>query len=621
MRELGKNLGLLARVLAIAFALIYFYTSGFGIFNSQTNVGFYLLFCNALAILLYPASRRRPGSRPLFAYDAIFFVLSAICVIYWMVEYSSYCARRVGWPASWDIYLGFIMIIVSLEVTRRVVGYTLAILGLIMVLQTYLGPYLPGIFTHRGVSIARIVEYNYFIDGMFGTVTIVFATYVMPFLIFGAFLQKSGGGDFFINLAKAVAGRIAGGPALIAVGGSAIFGSISGSPVANVMATGAFTIPMMKKVGYSKEFSGAVEAAASTGGTFLPPIMGAGAFILATITETPYAKILVMAIAPALLYYLSLTSMVYFHAKKLGLQGLSREDLPDLKKVLKQGWYFPFIIVVLMILILSGLSLPFTAFGGTLFVIFCSMFRKETRLTLPKLLDTLETAGKSALSVGATAGTLGLVMAGITMTGLGVKFSSIILSFSQGNLFLTIVLVAFIATIVGMGLPCTASYIVLAILAAPALTQLGLIPVHAHLLVFWLAMISNLTPPVCVACFAAASISGGDPMKTGLYGFVLGIYMYLMPFAFAYFPQIFILGAEPVSILEIIVSYSLGTVALAAAVQGWFFKRLSPSERVLYFMGCVLLAVPAFFADLLGLALVSLLTVRNWLKKRSAVIL
>ena len=622
MRELSKNLSLLAKSLAVLFAAIYFYTSGFGIFNSQSNLGLYLLFCHALAIMLYPASKKWPCNKVLMAYDVVVFVLSAIAIIYWMAEYSEYCAKRVGLPYQWDIYLGLVMIFVSLEVTRRTMGNTLAILGLFMVLQTYFGPHLPGIFTHRGISIARIVEFNYFIDGIFGTVVSVFATYVMPFLIFGAFLQKSGGGDFFIDVASALAGRIAGGPALIAVGGSAIFGSISGSPVANVSATGTFTIPMMKRVGYSPEFAGAVEAAASTGGTFLPPIMGAGAFILATITETPYSKIMIMATLPALLYYSSLAFMVYFRAKGKDLRGLSKEELPKVTEVFKKGWYFALTIVVLIVLIMVGFSVPVTAFGATLFVICCSMLRKETRLTLSKLIDILEAAGKSALSVGAIAGTLGLVMGGITLSGLGIKFSAAILAFSQGSLFLTVVLVALIATIVGMGLPCTASYIILAILAAQSLIELGIVPVHAHLLIFWLAMISNLTPPVCVAAFAAASISGGNPMKTGLHAFVLGIYMYLMPFAFAYTPQIFILGSNVVSVLEIALSFSIGTVALAAAVQGWLFRKLAIWERGLYLVGCILLSTPELITDLMGAAIFVLLTVRNYrAKKRTIAVL
>jgi TRAP transporter 4TM/12TM fusion protein len=328
---------------------------------------------------------------------------------------------------------------------------------------------------------------------------------------------------------------------------------------------------------------------------------------------------MVMAALPALLYYSSLVFMVYFRAKNRDLRGLSREELPKITEVFKKGWYFILTIVVLIVLIMAGFSVPVTAFGATLFVIACSMLRKETRLTLSKFVDILEAAGKSALSVGAIAGTLGLVMGGITLSGLGIKFSAAILAFSHGNLFLTVILVALIATIVGMGLPCTASYIILAILAAQSLTQLGIIPVHAHLLIFWLSMISNLTPPVCVAAFAAASISGGSPMKTGLHAFVLGIYMYLIPFAFAYTPQIFILGSHAASVLEIALSFSIGTVALAAAVQGWLFRKLALWERGLYLAGCVLLSTPELVTDLIGAGIFVLLTLRNYQAKKRPV--
>ncbi len=261
--------------------------------------------------------------------DGIILVLSVVTICYWIAQYPEYAAKRVGLPSQWDIAFGLILIVISLEITRRAMGNTLMILGLVLLLQTYFGPYLPGIFLHKGISLSRIVEFNYFIDGMFGTIVTVYATYVMPFLIFGAFLQRSGGGDFFIDLASSIAGHIPGGPALIAVMGSAVFGSISGSPVANVVATGAFTIPMMKRVGYTAEFAGAVEAAASTGGAFLPPIMGAAAFLLATLTETPYSQIMIMALLPALLYYLSIGFMVYFRARRRDLKGLERKDLPD----------------------------------------------------------------------------------------------------------------------------------------------------------------------------------------------------------------------------------------------------------------------------------------------------
>jgi TRAP transporter 4TM/12TM fusion protein len=585
------------------FALFYFYTSGFGIFSTQSNQGVYLLLTYILCLLIYPASAKSPGNRVLQVLDGLLLILTVASVGYWIAEYPAYAAQRVGLPNNWDIFFGIVLIVISLEITRRAMGYTLMFLGLILLVQTYLGPYLPGIFTHKGISITRIVEYNYFIDGVLGTIVSVYATYVMPFLIFGAFLQRSGGGDFFIDLATALAGHIPGGPALIAVVGSAIFGSISGSPVANVVATGAFTIPMMKKVGYKAEFAGAVEAAASTGGSFLPPIMGAAAFILATLTETPYGDIMLMALLPALLYFFSIGLMVYFRARRRGLKGLTREEMPDVRVVLKKGWYYAFTIVVVSVLIVKGFSPPATAFWASVFVILCSAVRKENRFTFRTFIATLESAGVNSLTVGSTAGTLGLVMGGMTLSGLGMKFSSMLLSFSGENLFVMILLVILIATIIGMGLTITASYIILAIMAAPSLIQLGVPPVQAHLLCFWLSMTSNLTPPVCVAAFAAASISGGHPMKTGMHAFVLGIFMYLMPFSFVYVPQILIIGHSAVSVLEITISYIFATIALAAVFQGWLIRSLGWAERGICLVACILLATPEMVTDLMGLAL------------------
>ncbi|RJQ57641.1 MAG: TRAP transporter fused permease subunit [Desulfobacteraceae bacterium] len=598
--------------IAAFFALFYFYTSGFGVFSTETNRGVYLLMTYLLCLLIYPAVKGRPKNRMLLCLDGLILILSVVCILYWIIEYPEYAAKRVGLPNQWDLFFGIVLIVISLEITRRAMGNTLMILGLVLILQTYLGPHLPGIFTHKGISLSRIIEFNFFIDGIFGTIVSVYATYVMPFLVFGAFLQRSGGGDFFIDLATALAGNIPGGPALIAVVGSAIFGSISGSPVANVMATGAFTIPMMQRVGYKPEFAGAVEAAASTGGSFLPPIMGAAAFILATLTETPYGQIMLMALLPALLYFLSIGLMVYFRARRRILKGLEQGELPRVSDVIRRGWYYAFTIVVLAALIIKGYSPPVTAFGASLFVIFCSMFRKESRFTLRKFIDTLESAGTSSLVIGSTAGTLGLVMGGMTLSGLGLKFSAMLLSFSGNNLFLMILLVILIATIIGMGLTITASYIILAILAAPSLIMLGVPTVQAHLLCFWLSMTSNLTPPVCVAAFAAASISGGDAMKTGLHAFVLGIFMYLMPFAFVYVPQILIVGHSFLSVLEIAASYILATVALAAAFQGWLLRPLNWRFRIVCLGACLLLATPELLTDIAGLLLLGAVLVWNY---------
>ena len=617
MRPESAVLKLPITIIASLFGLFYFYTSGFGVLSSQSNTGLFMLFTFMLCFLLYPASQKHPGNKPLMALDALLFVLSIASVLYWVFQYPTYAARRVGIPNNYDIAFGIVMIILSLEVTRRAMGNTLMILGFLMLAQVYLGPWLPGIFQHGGISISRLVEYNYFIDGMFGTITTVYATYVMPFLLFGAFLQTSGAGDFFIDLASSVAGRVPGGPALVAVIGSAIFGSISGSPVANVVATGTFTIPMMKRVGYTKEFSGAVEAAASTGGSFLPPVMGAAAFVLATITETPYGTVMIMAVLPALLYYLSVGIQVYFQARRSGLKGLEAHEVPKARDVLKRGWYFLMSIIAVGVLIAGGYSPPVIAFGGSVFVIICSILfgTKKEKFTVRKFVDSLESAGRSSLIVGSTAGTLGLVMAGMTLTGLGLKFSSVLVAVAGSNLFLMILMVMLIATIIGMGTTITASYIILSILAAPSLIMAGVAPINAHLLCFWLSMSSNLTPPVCVAAFAAASISGGNPMKTGFQSFLLGIFMYLMPFAFVYVPQILIVGYNFGAIAEVVLSYGFATVALAAAVQGWLMRRLDVFQRVICFAGCVLLATPDLVTDLIGLGLLAAIFFFNLWKR------
>lgn len=608
MRQLGSTTKLLVKLIAIAFSAFYFYTAGFGIISSETHLGVYLLVTFLLAMLLYPASKRWPQSKPLYALDAILVVLACSSVIYWMVEYKEYAALRAGWTNQWDLVFGLIAIVISLEVTRRAMGNVLPIIGLVMLGLTYFGPYLPGIFRHGGIRLSSMVEYFYYTSGIFGTIVSTFATYIVPFLIFGSFLKASGAGDFFIELASSLTGHVPGGPALIAVGGSAIFGTISGSGVANVVATGTFTIPMMKKVGYTPEFAGAVEAAASSGGQLLPPIMGAAAFILATFTEQPYSTIALISFAPALIYYYSLALMVYLRARRRGLSGLSRAELPVFSQVMKKGWYYIFTIVTVVIVIAMGYSAAATAFWGSLFVVVCSMFRKDTRFTFKKFLAALEDAGRSSLSVGTTAGTLGIVMASLTLSGLGVKFSSLILSIGQGNLFLTLVLTALIATIIGMGLPTTASYIIMSILAAPSLIQLGVNPVYAHMACMWFSVISNITPPVCVAAFAAASISGGDPMKTGFHAVPLGIYMYVLPFLFIYRPQVFVYGQPLVSSVEILVTLIVATVAFAAGFQGWLFRNLRVWERAVYFAAIPFMLHTGWLTDLIGAVVILVMT-------------
>lgn len=601
MRKLSPRIQLIATVLAVLFAAFFFYTSGFGVFSAETHRGFFLLGIYVLCLIYYPASKKRPNSKVLIAFDVIMIVLSIAAIMYWVLQYTTYASKRVGMPNKTDIIFGLIMIICSLEVTRRVLGNVLVILGIVFTLQLYFGPYLGSIFAHKALSWQRIIEFDYMtMEGMFGTIVTTFATYIMPFLVFGAFLEVSGGGEFFIDLAKALTGHVPGGPALIAVFGSAVFGSISGSPIANVVATGSFTIPMMKKTGYKGEFAGAVEAAASTGGQFLPPIMGAGAFILASLTQTSYGTICLMAIVPALLYYLSVGLMVFFRAKGSDMVGLSKEELPKVRDVLKRGWYYIFVLVVAVVVIIIGYAAESVAFYGSLFIVLVSAFKKETRFTPKKFVKVFESAGKNALMVGSCAGTLGLVMAGITLAGLGVKFSKMLLVLSNGNLLLNIFLILIIALIIGMGLPTTASYILMAILCAPSLVLLDVPTVQAHLLVFWLAMTSNVTPPVCVTAFAAASLAEASPMKTGFQACKLACLLYIMPFTFAYRPALMLIGGMGEIIISVLL-YIAACFALAGAMQGWLLRRVSMPLRVVLGIAAVAIMLPGTWFDIAGI--------------------
>jgi len=345
--------------------------------------------------------------------------------------------------------------------------------------------------------------------------------------------------------------------------------------------------------------------------------MGAGAFILAAMTKTAYGKVIMMAVVPALLYYFSLALMVYFRARKRDLIGLPRQELPKFTEVMKKGWYYVFVLVIAVTVIAMGYRPEAVAFWASIFVVICSMFNKETRFTPKKLIDTLDVAAKNSLTVGSTAATLGLIMGGITLAGLGIKFSKMLLLLSGGNLLLNIFLILLISLVIGMGLPTTASYIVMAILAAPSLILMGVAPIQAHLLVFWLAMSSNVTPPVCVTAFAAASIAEANPMKTGFHACGLAVLLYIMPFSFVYRPELMLIG-ETSGIVYSIVLYALAIIAIASGIQGWLLENLSSAERAMYIAVAALMLLPHPLLDTTGLAAFIILVIRQYFKTRKS---
>ena len=450
----------------------------------------------------------------------------------------------------------------------------------------------------------------------------VLATYVILFIFFGAFLQKSGAGRFFIDLPLSVAGRTAGGPAKVAVMASALFGSISGSAIANTVATGAFTIPMMKRAGFRNHVAGAIEPAASIGGMFMPPVMGAGGFLMAELTGIPYVNIMLMSVFPACLYFLSVLTMVHFEAKKHGIEGL-QEDIPRPLAILRQQWYMSLPLVVIIVLMLMGYSPGMAAFWATLGCIVVSWVKKETRMGPREIFEAMVTGARNTLVIGAAVGVIGIIVGAIALTGIGLKFSAIIISLAGGNLAIAIVLVGLASLVLGMGVPVTAAYLITAVLAVPALGELGVMIVAAHQIVYWFSQDSNITPPVCVAAYAGAAIAGSDPWKTGWTSFKFAKLLYVMPFLFAYTPAILIKNWDTVPataypMWEVVFAFfsaTVGTLSFSALTMGYLVRRTTLAEWVFFAVATVLCYIPGLVTDISGIAMVVALVF--WQKRKN----
>lgn len=591
------------RYTAIFFSLFYLYSAGIGLVPTEMHRGLYLLFNLALGFMIYPMVRKKSGGTKVPIYDLVLIGLTILSFGYWILEYKNYVIR-VMMPNDADFWFGIIAIILLFEITRRVLGNVLVLIGLIFFFQLYFGPYLPGILAHAGFSIERIVEFNYSsMEGIFGIITQTFATYVLPFIILGAFFEKSGAGNFFINLAVSLTKGWAGGPAKVAVIASGIFGSISGSSVANVVSTGAFTIPMMKKVGFKPHVAGAIEAAASTGGQFLPPVMGAGAFLLATLTETSYTQIALMNVIPALLYFYWVGAAIHFEAKRYNIKGLPDNEIPDFWATFKSGWFFFAPLGLIIVFLVLGYSPALAAFWAIITTVALSWINKNTRMGVKDILDSLEIGGKNNVSVGASIGMLGIIMGGMVLAGLGAKFSSLIVALSGGILLISIALVAFVGALVGMGATQTATYLIVAMITVPGMMALGVDKVTAHIIAFWFSAISNVTPPVCVSAFAAASIAKADPMKTGFTGIKYSLLLFILPFTFVYFPELMLQGSIW-GIIYVTISFIIGIPILAAGVQGFLIKDLSILPRIAMIGAGIAMFIPNVWTDVSAIMIV-----------------
>lgn len=576
-RKLSAFPAKLVYVVAIIMSLVHLWFNTFGVMPEIQRNALHFTFVLFLGFILYPLSRKK--HQQTLGIDFFLAVLGCVAGFYLILFEDALHARNEV-PILRDLIFGGLAIVLLLELTRRCTGWLIPLLSILFLsYATFLGQWLPGLFNFRGVSIERLLYRMYFApDGIFGSIATISSTFVFLFILFGAFLLQSGAGDFILKLAMALIGKRVGGPAKMAVITSGFMGSISGSAVANTVGTGSLTIPLMKRTGFPAHFAGGVEAAASTGGQLMPPIMGAGAFIMSQWTQISYLKIIALATLPALMYFTSVLFFVHLRARKLGLKAVDDADIPKLGEVLKEGWHFLLPIGLLITLLIVGFTPTYAASIATVSVVAASWLRKETRMGFADIADALYLGAKNMVSTGAILLCSGIVIGIVLMTGMGITFSSLIIEISGGNLFISIILVALASLILGMGLPVTASYIVLAVLVAPALQLMGVSLIAAHMLIFWYSQDANVTPPVCLAAYSAAGIAGSPPLKTGMEAWKLAKGLYLIPLLFIYTPILF--EGTVLQVAAAAASGTLGLLAFAILSEGYFFCLASWPIRI-----------------------------------------
>lgn len=592
------------RLVAVIMSLYHLYTCIFGIPESQMHRALHLLFALILTFGLYNW-RGKKNDGKIGPVDWVLMGMSVFSLGYMVVDFRALQQRilYVTPLTTLQIVVLVFILIVVLESTRRLTGPVLPIACGVFLLYALFGQHLPGALGHTGFDIRRVLEQiTLTSEGIFGSSLGITATYVVIFIIFAGFLEVTGAGQFFIDLASGLTGTKRGGPAKVAVLASCLFGSISGSSVANVVSTGTFTIPLSKSVGYPAYFAAAVEAVASSGGQIMPPVMAAVAFIMADFLGVSYGSICIAALIPALLYYFSLFHMVDAKAVKMGIAGLDKSSLPRAKDVLKNGWYLAFPFLVLVVLMLLNYTPMVSGFYALVSLIAILIIMDRKKLSLSNIIRGLENGATGVISVSVTSACAGIIVGVIMLTGLGLKFTSIITTVSGGNLLIAMILSAIVAIILGMGLPTVPAYIVMSSLVAPALIQMGVTPLAAHMFVLYFSVISCITPPVAIASYAAAAIAGANAMKVGWESVRLGIVAYIVPFLFVYNPVLLFQGFLPM-ILWSFFTACLGCIALTWAFEGVVEERISWPWRILALVAAGCLLVPETISDLFGLVI------------------
>ena len=574
--KLNKAEKIIFDTLSVFLVLFYSYSAVLQPASTQYHRGIYVIITYVLAFMLYKSKHKL-----MRIVDYLLILLSIFSIGYWILNFEA-INYRTGAETPFDMAVAVVGVLIGIELARRVVGTVFVVLGVLLLLYGVYGDYMPDLFAHAGDTFpALCTSIFYKSDGVFGIMANVLATYVILFVLFGAFLEKSGAQRFFIDYPLAAVGHRIGGPAKVSVIASGLFGSISGSAIANTVSTGAFTIPMMKKAGFRPHIAGGIEPAASISGMFMPPIMGAGGFIMAELTGVPYSRIMLVAIFPAIMYVFSVFVMVHYEAKKYNIKGEKSEH--SAMEILKTQWYYTLPLVVITILMLYGFSPGYSAILGIVTCIVISWFKQDTRITPKRFIEASRAGTENSLKIGATVGVIGIIIGVLTYSGLVLTFADIVIELASGAVFFgidfrlvaTIFLIALASLVLGMGVPVTAAYLITAVVAVPALIHLGVNEIAAHMIVYWLSQDSNITPPVCIATFAGATIAKANMWRTAFASFKFAKFLYLGPFLFGYVPG-FSLNGSGWDIIKAFVLILLGTYAYSWILSGiWmnYFKK------------------------------------------------
>ncbi len=616
-------------VVSVCFCLFQLYATLSGAITAQILRATHLAFVQLLAFLLFPATKKSPKDT-LPWYDVVLGLLGAACWMYIVINFQN-IVRRAGMYQSLDVIVAVAGILILFESCRRIVGLPIMIIAACFILYAFVGRYLPGFLNHRGYSLERVATHLFYnTEGIMGTPIGACSTFIFLFILFGALLEKTGIGQFFIDICNSIAGGASGGPAKVAVLTSALLGTVSGSSVSNTVGSGSFTIPMMKKLGYKSEFAGAVEAAASTGGQLMPPIMGAAAFLMAESLGLPYITIVKAAVIPAILYFTGIFITVHLEAHKLGLKGLPREQLPKFLPLFLRKGYMLIPLVVIVTFLCMGKTAVYAAIMGIVSCLLIGLVtsfvdlahgRKPT-FGFNDLLEVMCSAARNIISVAIACAMAGIIIGIVTLTGIGLKFGAGLISISHGIAFITLFLTMISSIILGMGAPTTANYLITSTITAGAIIGLGFEPLAAHMFAFYFGIIADITPPVALAAIAGAAIAKAKPMKTAFNATKLAIGAFIIPYIFVFNPQMLMIGTTVSGVIGICVTALVGMFGFSVALEGYAFRKVSVVERILFAAAGLMCVVPETYSDVIGLSIIAVLIawqlVRNRIERKTA---